>query len=478
MPYFRVRAARGSEKLDFLIRASDIWEATNEVHKGGYTILSIEEQADQANEKKQIFYFDAFVVLPTWAKEKKTGQIQSDDAFRAYQTLVEQYNCQIERIYTDIHSSDEEKLLVTAKVADAYHVYLEQKNPKTFIQNIWSNQSKTPEKETGGTQSLNDDLSPVLKREIALYQWLIDTVLFKIENITSKYNDVLSSEKRATLQLLYGTLRQTKNITNIAKLKLVGETALKKIGELEVDIVRKQWGEQKNELLKETNNLLKQFWSKTSVGWDDTDVSKKAEKLLRGWVREIKSFFALLSTSSDDDKKTSSWWSSWWMAGWGDYGYYNQLQRLELYREKLSSNKDLYRNEKDEAQKERIAAKIRLIEQNIALINARVGWKEVSYTRIVKGVYYYQELFVFFFQTLSRVGIATALFYSFAYFWSLLFFHDTLIRLDLSLPYVVIFLSIGFLFSLVRWYISGFISLVGIVPIVIFILVNTTSWIG
>lgn len=73
------------------------------------------------------------------------------------------------------------------------------------------------------------------------------------------------------------------------------------------------------------------------------------------------------------------------MAGWGDYGYYNQLQRLELYREKLSSNKDLYRNEKDETQKERIAAKIRLIEQNIALINARVGWKEVSYTRIVKG---------------------------------------------------------------------------------------------
>ena len=88
---------------------------------------------------------------------------------------------------------------------------------------------KLQKKKTGGTQSLDDDLSPVLKKEIALYQGLIDTVLFKIENITSKYNDVLSSEKRATLQLLYSTLRQTKNITNIAKLKLVGETALKKI---------------------------------------------------------------------------------------------------------------------------------------------------------------------------------------------------------------------------------------------------------
>lgn len=474
MPYFRVRAARGSEKLDFLIRASDIWEATNEVHKGGYTILSIEEQADQANEKKQIFYFDAFVVLPTWVKEKKTGQIQSDDAFRAYQTLVEQYNCQIERIYTDIHSSDEDKLLVTAKVADAYNVYLEQKNAKTFIQNIWSNQSKSSEKETGWTQSLNDDLSPVLKKEIALYQWLIDTVLFKIENITSKYNDVLSSEKRATLQLLYGTLRQTKNITNIAKLKLVGETALKKIGELEVDIVRKQWGEQKSELLKETNNLLKQFGSKTSVGWADADVSKKAEKLLRGWIRDISSFFALLSESSEDDKKTSSGW----VVGWWDYGYYNQLQRLELYREKLAVNKDLYKSEKDETKRDRIAAKIRLIEQNIALINARIGWKEVSYTRIVKGIYYYQELFVFFFQTLSRVAIATTLFYSIVYFWSLLFLRDILVRLDLSLPYVVIFLSVWFLFSLVRGYISGVLSIFWVVPIIVFILVNTTSWIG
>lgn len=475
MPYFRVRAARGSEKLDFLIRASDIWEATKEVHKGGYTILSIEEQADQSNEKKQIFYFDAFVVLPTWIKEKKTGQIQSDDAFRAYQTLVEQYNCQIERIYTDIHSSDEDKLLVTAKVADAYHVYLEQKNAKTFIQNIWSNQLKTPDKQTGGTQSLNDDLSPVLKKEIALYQWLIDTVLFKIENITSKYNDVLSSEKRSTLQLLYGTLRQTKNITNIAKLKLVGETALKKIGELEVDIVRKQGGEQKNELLKETNNLLKQFGSKTSVGWVDNDVSKKIEKLFRSWIRDLNSFFSLLSTSDESEKK--SWWSSW-SVWWGDYGYYNQLQRLELYREKLAVNQEIYKGEKDELQRERIAAKIRLIKQNIELINARVGWKEVSYTRIVKGIYYYQELFVFFFQTLSRVGIATTLFYSVFYFVSTIFFRDFLTRLDLSLPYVVIFLSLGFLFSLVRGYKSGILSIFWIMPIIIFILVNTTSWIG
>jgi hypothetical protein len=324
-------------------------------------------------------------------------------------------------------------------------------------------------------RALNDDLSPVLKKEIALYQWLIDTVLFKIENITSKYNDVLSSEKRATLQLLYGTLRQTKNITNIAKLKLVGETALKKIGELEVDIVRKQWGEQKSELLKETNNLLKQFGSKTSVGWADADVSKKAEKLLRGWIRDISSFFALLSESSEDDKKTSSGWVVGW---WGDYGYYNQLQRLELYREKLAVNKDLYKSEKDETKRDRIAAKIRLIEQNIALINARIGWKEVSYTRIVKGIYYYQELFVFFFQTLSRVAIATTLFYSIVYFWSLLFLRDILVRLDLSLPYVVIFLSVWFLFSLVRGYISGVLSIFWVVPIIVFILVNTTSWIG
>ncbi|MFO0763543.1 MAG: hypothetical protein U0518_01565 [Candidatus Gracilibacteria bacterium] len=473
MPYFRVRAARGSEKLDFLIRASDIGEATNEVHKSGYTILSIEEQANQSNEKKQIFYFDAFVILPTGAKEKKTGQIQSDDAFHAYQTLVEQYNCQIERIYTDIHSSDEDKLLVTAKVADAYHVYLEQKNTKTFIQNIGSNQSKTPEKKTGGTQSLDDDLSPVLKKEIALYQGLIDTVLFKIENITSKYNDVLSSEKRATLQLLYSTLRQTKNITNIAKLKLVGETALKKIGELEVDIVRKQGGEQKNELLKETNNLLKQFGSKTSVGGVDNDVSKKVEKLLRSWTRDITNFFALLSASEEGDKKTSTG-----SVGSGDYGYYNQLQRLELYREKLAVNQNLYKLEKDETQRDRISAKIRLIEQNIALINARVGGKEVSYTRIVKGIYYYQELFVFFFQTLSRVGIATTLFYSLFYFGSTIFFHDFLIRLDLSLPYALIFLSVGFVFSFVRGYKSGILSVFGVVPMIIFILVNTTSGIG
>lgn len=144
----------------------------------------------------------------------------------------------MERIYTDALSSDDDKVLTTARVAEAYRIYQATQNQS---QKTATDPGANVSKNTLSTQAnISPDISPLIQKELNLYRGLIDTVLFKIENLLSHHTDVLSAEKKATLNLLYTTLRQTKNITNVAKLKQVGETALKKIGELEVEVIRKK----------------------------------------------------------------------------------------------------------------------------------------------------------------------------------------------------------------------------------------------
>lgn len=379
MPYFRVQAARGNEKLEFLIRADSLDAASDEVHRGGYTILSIHEQAEDLSSTKQLFYFDAIITTPQGQSQKKSGQIQSSDAIQAYKTLVEKYHCVIERIYTDVGSTDEDKMLTTARVAEAYKVY--QSTTQSGVSK--SHLEKTEEVKNTSSSSqpgISPDISPLIQKELALYRGLIDTVLFKIENLLSQHTDVLSPEKKATLNLLYSTLRQTKNITNVAKLKQVGETALKKIGELEVEVIRKKGGAEKQEYIQQTNQLLKQFGSRVTVGNTDQDISKKTERLARELFREVREFFALLTPDAQVSGTANAGTSTQNM----DYGYYHQLQRLELYKEKLQINKNILKSLADPKEKERIQSKIRLIEQNITLINARVSGKKVSYARIAK----------------------------------------------------------------------------------------------
>lgn len=117
-----------------------------------------------------------------------------------------------------------------------------------------------------------------------------------------------------------------------------------------------------------------------------------------------------------------------------DYGYYHQLQRLELYKEKLQINKNILRTISDAAEKEKIQSKIRLIEQNIALINARVSGKKVSYAHIVKGSMYYEDVFVHISHEISRAIGVSILFFTLCFFLALIGGYTHLsIRLDLAL---------------------------------------------
>ncbi|NCO32234.1 hypothetical protein GW891_05765, partial [bacterium] len=56
--------------------------------------------------------------------QKKNGQIQSTDIFKAYIKLVNDLHYQIISIYEDINATEEEKRFTTSKIHSGYLLYL------------------------------------------------------------------------------------------------------------------------------------------------------------------------------------------------------------------------------------------------------------------------------------------------------------------------------------------------------------------
>ena len=146
-----------------------------------------------------VFYFEAII-----DGSKKSGQIKSNDIFRAYKKLVDDLHYQVISIYDNKDADEKEKLLITAKVKESYDYF------------------KSTEKEqiTDATPQ-TQDVPLFIQKELEKYYSLIDRVIEKIEYILSQYIANISLEKKEKLTKLIPLLRQVKNITNLDKLKIV-----------------------------------------------------------------------------------------------------------------------------------------------------------------------------------------------------------------------------------------------------------------
>jgi len=76
-----------------------------------------------------------------------------------------------------------------------------------------------------------------------------------------------------------------------------------------------------------------------------------------------------------------------------------------LYKERLGSiKKEIFRAIfQDSVKKQRLQLKKKLIEQNIQIIESRISLKSYSYTKIVKGLFYYEEVVVFLIKSLADI---------------------------------------------------------------------------
>ena len=425
MQSFQAICAKNNQKVELIVQYNSLEEARQALHSQGYSIIEIKQIEDGKNQWK-VFYFD--VLLDGF---KKSGQIQSDDIFKAYIKLVNDLHYQVISIYEDINATEEEKKYTTSKIHSGYLLYLKQNTKK---------EEKKEEKieQTTQVQATYSDISNTfVGKEILKYYLLIDKILQKIENILATYGSYIEPERKTKLQNFLIVLRQLKNTTNIDKLRIVSENALIKIGELELELIQSNKMEEKQNFLSETNELLKKFGSSTKIRNPDTDISLKLRRILN---YAYETYFTKKEAPVIEKKIDTK-----------SFVFFKNLRELNLYKEKLRSvQKDLFVAtilfQKEKVV--RLTIRKKLIVQNIQLIEKRIKDIKFSYTSIVKWIQYYSEVVIF----LSKLvwGYITYIIFLYSLFFIYSFmrwFH----LMNYSILFIIVLLSFfSFLTKIIR----------------------------
>ncbi len=219
MKSFQSVCSKNNQKITLVIQAETLEDARHKLHIQGYSVIEIEEYVSNPSDMgamNNFFYFDAVV-----GGERKSGQIQSNDIFKAYKKLVEDLGYDILYIYTTKNATDEQKKLLTLQVKESYDIYVKQQGE--------SNIDKTLLKQHEEKVNNENHIDAALEKEIIKYVALIEVVIKKIENINTNYASYVPYEKREKLEQIRGSLMQVRSTTNVSKLKLIGETSMKKI---------------------------------------------------------------------------------------------------------------------------------------------------------------------------------------------------------------------------------------------------------
>lgn len=380
MPFFRVIAAKNNQKVELTAKFDSELVARESLHRDGYSIIEIRETAAPAEVSGGVFYFEIEL-----QGQKKSGQIRSDDIFKAYKKLVDDLGYRLISIAATADASDEEKAYTTAKARESYEEFKRRSAPVEAPQPTVSKNEKTESTEQDG----------VFAREVRKYQTIVSIVYNKMELFINTHASELGEERVAKIKELLPVLRQMRQASNIDKLRIIGEASLIKIGELEMELLATNKTLERSQFLKETNSLLKDLGSNRRVGNDLDAVKKK----LGQFFQDFKT--AAVPEEKVEEKKIDT----------SSFIYFKNLRELSLYRERLVAvRKEIFKSIfADSKKKKRLALKKRLIEQNIQIIESRISKKMFSYTKIAKGFLYYEEVFAYLIRSLSD-----AVLYSFA----------------------------------------------------------------
>lgn len=380
MPFFRVIAAKNNQKVELTAKFDSELSARESLHHDGYSIIEIRETAAPAEVVGNVFYFEIEL-----QGQKKSGQIRSDDIFKAYKKLVDDLGYRLISIAATADASDEEKAYTTAKARESYDEFKRRNAPASAPQPTVSKNEKTESTEQEG----------VFAREVRKYQTIISIVYNKLELFINTHSENLGEDRVAKIKELLPVLRQMRQASNIDKLRIVGEASLMKIGELEMELLAKNKKLERSQFLKETNSLLKDLGSSKRVG-NDLDIVKKK---LGEFFQEMKNTAAPEEKTVEKKIDTSS------------FAFLKNLRELSLYQERLKAiRKEILKSFFGDAKKKkRLVLKKRLIEQNISIIESRISKRKFSYTKLVKGIKYYEEVFAYLVRSLSD-----AILYSFA----------------------------------------------------------------
>lgn len=459
MKNFKVEVSKWLEKYNLIKKAENELLLRQELHKEGFSILSINEIGDI-----EVFGNKFFFEILEKDGNIKIWTIVSNDLFKAYLKIKYELKYNLKYIYNDNNNTQEEKNKIIKELEIHYKIYLES-NKKEIDEKLLKQNEKIKvviEESTGTFQ---------MKKEIDENYKIIDKVLLKLKNI-SEINDseYITLKKKDLLKNIYNEIIKIKTWTNINKLKQIWEIALVKIWEIELKILEnKKWEEYKL-LLSETNKLLKQVWSKKSFIEKDKDLGYIFNNLIKEIILFVK------SNKKEKKKKIQIDTIS--------TGYLKNKHLLNKYQIKLNQIKEEKRknfiiyfipNQKNLEKKQEIALKEKVIKQNLMILKSRINGTIFSYIKIIKWYNYFIERLLKILNFFKNPILIISFIYSFIFIVLNLLNSLSIIQIVLNFNgmfYFIYFNIVFILLQLTKWILSLSFNIVFLSFLFIFWVIN------
>lgn len=388
MQNYKLSVSKNGKKYTIVFKAETEKIARKKVHEEWYSILSIEK----INRKENIWNTFIFKVkTSTW--EEKKWKLVWDDLFKAYVKLRRDLDYNVIELFSEEDKdklNENQKLVMINDLKEEYElVFIKKKVKKIKLEDL-------------------DDLPKekkldnfYLKKELTETYKLIDFILEKLKKILSweiKIN--LEAEQKEKLKNIFNSIIKIKKSTNIAKLKLIWEVALIRIWKLELKFLEEEHNERNKQLLKETNSLLKQIWSKESF----TEKNKDIKHILNAINKKMIWYLSIFKKNKKEkiDKHSHS--------------YVKNMLFLKRYKEKLNENtlfiiKNIFNIIFNKELKNNTFIRRKVLKQNIYLLKAKEKGNTYSYTYVKKGFNNTIKILLKFLNNIKQYLFLVVLFY-------------------------------------------------------------------
>jgi len=462
MKNFKVVVSKWTKKITLIKKAENEIILKWELHKEGYSILSIEEIWD-IEIKWNKFYFE---IIQNWSIKKWT--ISSNDIFKAYLKIKEELWYEVKYIYYKEDCSEQEKKEIIYDIEEQYKIYKKiHKKEITEINKEKINKQKTTKDDE------NTDYFYTKKQLEKSYE-LLDKVIKKIDYLLNfEDNSYIDFKKKETLKNINNELIKLKSSTNIVKIKQIWELALIKTWELELKILESKKDENTRALLKETNKLLKNLWSKRNFIEKDKDIVLILKNFLNSiinFILEKKQEILEKKSRPKIDTKSSSYLKT--------KALYNKyVQKEKQLNKEILKNIYIYfiPNKKNKEKIEYYSLRKAVLSQNIKLLKNKLTWKKFSYILIVKWYNYFilkfLEVLYFFKNLLIIITIIYSFFFMLFNLMSFLWYINY--NINYTWLFYFIFINLAFLLlNYTKWIITLIINVALLSFIYIFWIIN------
>ncbi len=442
MKNFKVSVIKWTKKFDIIRKRESENILKEELHKEGFSIVNVIEVWEITEKSWSKFYFD---INQNW--QIKQWTIFSDDIFKAYLKIKDELKFDLLYIYQNKNDSLEIKEKNIKTLSEQYKVYLE-----THKKELELEQKEQEKKQKVVKEELTEKYW--LQKELQKAYVLLDKVLVKLKYfIEIQENDIITFSRKEKIKDIYNNIVRLKTSTNVSKLYQISEFALSKIWELELEILENKKDEEYRKLVKETNKLLKESWSKTQFIEKEKDIwyiLKKIFEDLKNKLKQEKKEKIVIDTKSSSYLKSKILYDK----------YKEKLKEIE--KESLKNLFKIFIQKKENKELlEDLSIKKQIIKNNLFILKSRMNWSTFSYVKVVKWYSYISDLILDLILILHKYFINIFLLYSI--FISLVFILNNVFNfnINLNISFLIWIISINlavFFVYLSRWMITMIIN--------------------